>query len=492
MAGKGRLALAPFEDNRTFLGGDATRFMATHKSTVARLLELLVEHYLKGDFKPITPITSFDAENIEEAFKYLQKGSHIGKIVIKFPQDDTLPLAPTIPLPEFRSDATYVLVGGLGGLGKAIAGWMASYGAKNLMFLSRSAGKSQEDQAFSKELNLMGCSTQFFAVDIADAAAVKEAVAHASLPIAGAMHMAMVLADRGIFDMDLETWNKAVGPKIQGAWNLHNLLPKDMDFLVLFSSNSGTHGFYGQSNYASGNTFLDAFSQYRQSLGLPASVMSIGPIDDIGFVSLHASTKETLVQKVANLLWETSFLDTLQLAIARSSTKYAPQPISVELPFSGYQAPNHIFHAPEGSAPVMDAEDGAMWMWKRDARLAVYRNIQKVSTVASAGSGNQLKQFLSSVAKEPSKLDQKSSADIITKELGNCISNFLMKGDEAIDLSLSLSAAGVDSLVAIEIRNWWKQNLGTDVSVLELLGGGSIEQLGTIAAQRLKTKYTNK
>ena len=181
--------------------------------------------------------------------------------------------------------------------------------------------------------------------------------------------------------------------------------------------------------------------------------MNIGPIDDVGFVSLHASTKETLVQRLANLLWETSFLDTLQLAIARSSTKCAPHSISVERPFSGFQAPNHIFHAPEGSAPVMDAEDGAMWMWKRDARLAVYGNIQKVSTVASAGSGSQLKQFLSSVAKEPGKLDQKSSAEIITKELGDCVSNFLMKGDEAIDRSLSLSDAGVDSLVAIEIRN---------------------------------------
>ena len=469
-----------------------TRFMATHKPTVARLMELLIKNYLKGDFKPITPTTSFDAENIEEAFKYLQTGAHIGKIVIKFPQDDTLPLAPTIPLPSFRHDATYMLVGGLGGLGKAIASWMASYGAKNLMFLSRSAGKSQEHQTFAKELNLMGCSTQFFAVDIADSAAVKDIVSHTSLPIAGAMHMAMVLADRGIFDMNLETWNKAVGPKIQGALNLHNFLPKDMDFLVLFSSNSGTHGFYRQSSYASGNTFLDAFSQYRQSLGLPASVMSIGPIDDIWFVSLHTSTKETLVQKVANLLWETSFLDTLQLAIARSSTKYGPQSISAELPFSGYQAPNHIFHAPEGSAPVVDVDDGSMWMWKRDVRLAVYRKIQKASIAASAGSGSQLKQFLSSVVKEPSKLDQKSSADIITKELGNCISNFLMMGDEVIDLSLSLSDAGVDSLVAIEIRNWWKQNLGTDISVLELLGGGSIEQLGMMAAQRLKTKYTSK
>lgn len=227
--------MAPFEENRTFLGCDTTRFLVTHKSRVARLLQLLLEHYLKGDLKPITPITTFDAENIKEAFEYMQTGSHIGKIVIKFPQDDVLPLAATIPLPEFRSDATYVLVGGLGGLGKAIAGWMASHGARHLMFLFRSAGESLEDQEFLKELNMMGCSTQSFPVNIADPSALEDAISQASLPIAGAMHMALVLADKGILDMDLDTWNKPIGPKIQGAWNLHNLLPKDMDFLILFS-----------------------------------------------------------------------------------------------------------------------------------------------------------------------------------------------------------------------------------------------------------------
>ena len=466
-----------------------TRFIATHQSAVAGLLNLLVEGYLRGNFKPITPITSFGAENVAEAFKELQTHSHIGKVVINFPQENTLPLAPSIPAPKFCGDGTYVLVGGLGGLGKSVASWMASYGATNLMFLSRSAGKTDEDQAFAKELKLMGCSTQFCPVDIADASAAKEAVSRASSPIKGALHMAMVLADRGIFDMDLEHWNKAVLPKVQGAWNLHNLLPKDMDFMTFFSSNSGTHGFYGQSNYASGNTFLDAFSQYRQSLGLAASVMSIGPVDDVGFVSQHASTKSTLIQKIANLIWETSFLDTLHLAIARSSTKYAPKAVTPENPFTGFQAANHVFHAPEGSAPSMEPEDGAMWIWKRDARLAVHKNIQKASTAASTGSGNLLKQFMSSVAKDPSKLEQKSSVDLIAQELGRCVSNFLIKGDDEIDSSLGLSDAGVDSLVAIEIRNWWKQNLGSDVSVLELLGGGSIEQLGVMAAARLKAKY---
>ena len=140
----------------------------------------------------------------------------------------------------------------------------------------------------------------------------------------------------------------------------------------------------------------------------------------------------------------------------------------------------------------MAPEDGSMWMWRRDARLAVHRNIQKASTETSAGPANQTTQSISSVAKEPSKLDRQASADIIAQELGKCVSNFLMKGDEAVDLSLSLSVAGVDSLVAIEIRNWWRQNLGTDVSVLELLSGGSVEQLGMKAAQRLKIKYTGK
>lgn len=488
VVGRGQLALAPFEDNRTFLGGEATRFMVSHSSTVARLLELVLDQYLKGNLKPITPITTFGAENVEEAFRYMQKGSHIGKIVIKFPYDDTLPLAPTVPLPEFRSDASYVLAGGLGGLGKAIAAWMAFYGAKNLMFLSRSAGNSQEDRDFFHELNMMGCATQSFPVDISDSIAVQTAISQATLPIAGAMQMAMVLADVGVLDMDLDTWNKAVRPKIQGAWNLHNLLPKDMEFLVLFSSIGGMYGYYGQSNYASGNTFLDSFAQYRQGLGLPTSVLSIGPIDDVGFVSRNASTRETLLQSLAALLTEQDFLDTLQLAVARSSTKYAPQPFAS--PFSGYQAPCHIVHATESSTPIMDAQNGTMW--KRDPRMAIYRNIQKVSTVEGTASGSQLKQFLSSMAGDPSKLDQKSSAEIIATELGNCISNFLMKGDDGIDLSSVLSALGVDSLVAIEIRNWWKQNLGIDVSVLELLSGGSIEQLGEMATKRLKTKYTSK
>lgn len=452
------------------------------------MLELLVDLCVKNDIKSIAPITAFDAVNIEEAFKHLLHGeSHIGSVVVKLPEGDTLPLAPSIPTPEFRGDATYVLVGGLGGLGKAIAQWMVQHGARNLMFISRSAGKSQEDQDFLRELELMNCLAQYFPLDIADATALKDAVSQASKPIAGALHMPLVLADRGFFDMDHETWNKPITPKVTGAWNLHNILPKDMDFLVLFSSIGGTYGYYGQSNYAAANTFLDSFSQYRHSLGLPVSVMSIGPIDDVGLVARNLSARSALVHNMGNLLTESYFLDTLQLAISRSSTSYAPGTQKLEKSLGGsYAAPNHIFHWSDLATPIQDPENSMMW--KRDARMSVYRNIQKVSSAETASTASHLKQFLQSVSKEPSKLDQKASVDIIANELANCISTFL--GSDKIDLQLTVSAAGVDSLVAIEIRNWWKTNLGIDISVLELLSGGTIEQLGATAAQRLQAKYT--
>ncbi|KAK1141874.1 Mycolipanoate synthase [Aspergillus melleus] len=488
MVGRGKLALDPFEDNRAFIGGDIARLLVTHKSTVARLLQLMVDQYLNGFFKPITPITTFNAEDAEDAFRFMQKGTHIGKVVIKFPEEDTLPLTVTVPQPRFRGNASYLLVGGLGGLGKAIASWMALNGTRHLMFLSRSAGKSEEDRVFLNELNTMGCSTQCFACDIADLNAVKYAVGQAPLPIAGVMQMAMVLRDVGVLGMDIDSWHTAVRPKVQGTLNLHECLPKDMDFFVLFSSVGGTFGYYGQSNYASANTFLDSFVQYRQNKGLTASVINIGPVDDVGYVSRTPATRETLIATLETLLTEQNFLDSLQLTIARSSSRYAP--VKSRSAFAGFQNPSHIVQALDSRIPIMDPQNGSMW--KRDPRMAIYRNIQKTSEAESSDAADQLKHFLASMMGDPGKLEQKASADVIAAELAHCVASFLMREEDEVPTSATLSDVGVDSLVAIEVRNWWRQNLGVDVSVLELMNGGTIEALGGLAAKRLQQKYSSK
>lgn len=124
--GHGQLSLSPFVANRTFSCVDANELIKNLCKT-ERALEQTVKLYEGGHIHPIRPVTSFDAVNVEDAFRYMQQGQHVGKIVIKFPQQDALPLAPTVPEPSFKGDSSYLLVGGTGGLGKAIASWMVGH-----------------------------------------------------------------------------------------------------------------------------------------------------------------------------------------------------------------------------------------------------------------------------------------------------------------------------------------------------------------------------
>lgn len=153
----------------------------------------MIDYYNRGLIKPIHPMTVFEAADIHDAFRYMQKGQHMGKIVIRFPDNpDSLPNALVPRQLKLRSDVSYFLAGGLGGLGQAIAIWMAEHGAKNLIFLSRSGGKNVE-KSFFNELEELGCSAQVFSGDVSSSEAVNNAVSKAAKPIAGVMQMSMVL-----------------------------------------------------------------------------------------------------------------------------------------------------------------------------------------------------------------------------------------------------------------------------------------------------------
>ena len=85
-------------------------------------------------------------------------------------------------------------------------------------------------------------------------------------------------------NMNYEDFLMAASPKIQGSWNLHELLPKDMDFFVELSSSTGVVGNQGQANYAAGNTYEDALAHYRSAQGLPAVSLDLGMIRGVGVV----------------------------------------------------------------------------------------------------------------------------------------------------------------------------------------------------------------
>ncbi|KAM4066282.1 polyketide synthase dehydratase [Hirsutella rhossiliensis] len=478
--GHGQLAMSRFAANRTFSCVDLSAMMG-NEFQVQRLLEQIVDLYQQGHFHPICPITVFDAVDVEDAYRHMQQGQHMGKIVVSLSEQDALPLAPSMPEPAFRGNASYLLVGGLGGLGRAIAPWMVSHGARSLIFLSRSAGRSTADHDFFEELREAGCVVQCFSGDVADAELVRAVVDQARLPIAGVMQMAMVLSDAGVMDMDASKWAAAVRPKVDGTWNLHHLLPRDLDFFVLFSSIAGLLGYFGQSNYSSASAFLDAFVQYRQALGLVASVIDIGPIENVGFVARTEVARSTIAAN-AQLVSEQDFLDIVQLAVA-------PLPRRCDCATGSFVNSTQLANVPWSVKPIMDPQNATLW--KRDPRMAMYRIIEKAwATGSDNGPSNSIQTLISSLGNDRGRLDNRESSEVLARAIASRASEFLMK-DKDLDLSQTLAAVGVDSLVAIELRNWWKQALGVEVSVLELMNGGNMLQLGDLAVNRLKKRYSS-
>jgi NADPH:quinone reductase-like Zn-dependent oxidoreductase/SAM-dependent methyltransferase/NAD(P)-dependent dehydrogenase (short-subunit alcohol dehydrogenase family) len=485
LLGRGQLAMNPFLANRSYIGVDVATLPLIEPEWVEEHMSVIVDMYEQGVIQSIHPVTSFPAREIESAFRHLQKGQHIGKLLIEFSGCPNLPLAPSKPKAEFRADGAYLLVGGMRGIGASISRWMVSNGARNVIFFSRSAGERDEDKALVRQLFDMGCQVLTFAGDVTDLETVRRVVSSAPVQIVGVLQLAMVLADTGIMDMNIERWNTAVKPKVTGTWNLHEALPSDLDFFVMTSSLSGIFGIYGQANYASANTFLDAFAQFRQSKGLAASTVDLGVVDEIGWVSQNASIHRQVVQQMSTSISEESLLDCLYLAILRSR----PSKELHKQTLYGFQAQNQLLHGILSKSGVPKGQI----MWKRDPRTAlsrIHHEKEENGVEASETKNSGLKGFLSIVQDNPETLNDALSIEVVAREIARQVTLYTMRDvDQEVDLSLSLQNFGVDSLVSIELRNWWKQAFGADVTVLQLMNGGSLMGLGQKAVEQLKQKH---
>jgi hypothetical protein len=195
--GKAELAMDRFENNRTFVGLDHTELWAHKPKVASRVLNKIMELCGQGKLGPIGPIKTFEAARVEEAFRYMQKGQHIGKIVVTVPESRATHAPEAEPARReliLRHDRTYVFAGGLGGLGQSIATYLAEKGARHLLFFSRSATQfAESNPAFFEELGSLGCSTQVVSGNINNRADVEKAVASATNPVAGVLQAAMVL-----------------------------------------------------------------------------------------------------------------------------------------------------------------------------------------------------------------------------------------------------------------------------------------------------------
>jgi acyl transferase domain-containing protein/acyl carrier protein len=194
---------------------------------------------------------------------------------------------PGAPVP-WRSDGTYLITGGLGGLGLAVARWMIQQGAGHLALVGRRDPTPEAEAALS-DLRRRGAEVTVLAADVAvesQLATVLECIRESMPPLRGIVHAAGVLENAPIVSLDAERVARVMAPKVEGAWNLHLATAQlPLDFFVLFSSAVSVLGSPGQGNYAAANTFLDVLAHHRHRAGLPALSINWGPWADIGLVA---------------------------------------------------------------------------------------------------------------------------------------------------------------------------------------------------------------
>ncbi|HLX08765.1 MAG TPA: type I polyketide synthase [Thermoanaerobaculia bacterium] len=188
----------------------------------------------------------------------------------------------------FRADATYLLTGGLGGVGLAVARWMAERGARHLALVGRHAPAPAALAAIGA-IEALGARVLPAAADVASPAAVAGLLRQLGAelpPLAGVLHLAGVLDDAPLRDLDGERLRRVMAPKVEGAWNLHAAtLDMPLELFVLFSSAASVLGTHGQGSYAAANAFLDALARYRRARGRAALSVCWGAWSEVGLAA---------------------------------------------------------------------------------------------------------------------------------------------------------------------------------------------------------------
>lgn len=444
--GHSRLDMALLKNNIALFVVDLADLTETNRGEVEQMFHEVV-HMLSDGRLPPLPTSEFAFADCGDAFRTMARADHIGKLVLTIP-----PEALDAETPAIRDDATYLITGGLGGLGLAVAERLVERGARHLALLGRSAPGPVAESAIAC-LRGRGASLIAVAADVADSAQLDEAlgiIRREMPPLRGVIHAAGVLADATIGSMDLLRARAALAPKVHGAWNLHEATLSDpLDHFVLFSSVAALLGLTGQSNYAAGNAFLDALAARRRAVGRPARSIAWGPWAEIG---LAASTDERggrLDARGLGSLDPSVALDAFDLMLDTSA----------------------------GDLAVMSF-DASRWADSEPESATLVGDLVRSSS-ADVSSSASLRELV--LALPPGVRRRRAMEDALAEQLAQV----LRVSADRIDRHQTMKAMGLDSLMALELRNGLEASTGLTVSATIAWNYPSVTLLAEHVAERM-------
>ena len=417
--------------------GDIT---AADAGLVRGLLQEVYDQMAEGKLTPMSH-RAWPLEQAQDAFRFMAQGRHTGKIVL------------TQTRPEgISADASYLVTGGLRGIGLRTARWLAESGARNLILISRS-GETADAKPEINKLRELGVTVITRGVDVADKEAMAELLSDAQQkmpPLRGIIHAAGVLDDAMISEMTPARIAKVMGPKVDGALVLHALTAEqDLDFFVMFASGAGLMGAAGQSNYAAANGFLDAFAHWRRAQGLHALSVDWGSWAEIGMASE--------VDDRHHKRWEAMGLKMIQpdegVEMLADALFESPSPQVGIVPMNRSKLP-------ATSGPLFKD------IVKQTTKTETAPEEDVLEILATANSDDQpglladwlADQIVRVLALEPGMADQRDR---------------------------SLMDLGMDSLMAMELHNRLRTGLAQTIQVSELLKGPTVNDLTEMLLKEL-------
>jgi acyl transferase domain-containing protein/aryl carrier-like protein len=453
-----RIGLQPFRNNLSFFAIDLDQVIRRRPAVLGTLLQDIVQRVRDGALEPL-PHRAWPITEAIDAFRFMQQAKHIGKVVLSL-GDQPVAAVPAEDEPlTFRADASYLITGGLGGFGMAVARWMASRGAGNLVLMGRCGADTPEAKQAIAELEQLGAKVVVCAGDVAQpegVAAVLAEIDRKLSPLRGVVHAAMVLEDALLLKLDRERIDRVLAPKVSGTWNLHTqTCGRPLDFFVMFSSLSSVFGHAGQTSYAAANAFLDAVAWHRRAAGMPALTVNWGYLGGVGYLARRAELGERLERQGVLSFTVPEALAALEKAMQREHVQVS----------------------------VMRVD------WSRWRGLGVTGRVsprlahmcgQEVVGPEAAPQGSLPRRDVLGAAAPAERLE------LLEVLIRDRVARVLGMTPERLDGDRPLLQLGLDSLMAVELRNWIEGELRVNLPIVELMRSPSISRLAKLLAEQFE------
>jgi len=452
-----KLAMRAFDHNLTFAAVDLDRVLVDRPQLIVPLMEEIYTLFQQGILRAL-PVTTFPAAQIADAFRHMAQARHMGKVVVQM-ADSAVPVHPQVRCTcVINGESSYLITGGFGGFGLAVAKWLVQQGGRHLILVSRHGPATPEAQEALCNFAQQGVQVLTACVDVADAAQMTQLMTQIQAqmpPLKGVVHAAAVLDDAMLAHLDRVRLVRVMAPKALGAWHLHKAtVDLALDFFVCFSSISALIGNAGQGNYVAANAFLDGLVHYRRAQALPATSVNWGAIGEVGMVARNSAVAHHMQRLGIRSLPLPQALAALELVLQQENVQVGV----MDVDWQQWALHNVPAAGQPRYRPVLGANGAHA---EREHAISLQAKLQAA----------------------PSAERQAIAEAFVLAQAAQILRMPVAR----LDARVRLDQLGLDSLMMAELDNTIEAHAGVNVSMMFLSQGPTLAEVATQLLQQMVT-----